>query len=333
MMHVTYILFYLFLSLIIFFFISKVSYKLNLVDIPDKRKTHSKPTANTGGLALCLTYIFAIYLFNFPSPKFDIILSISFLIAIVGFIDDKFNLNVGGKLSLQLIPIIYLIVLENFNLKQIGNYDYFELELGNFSIPFSIMCVIFLINAFNYFDGLDGTLSFVSISTLSILLFLLPNDNTKLFLIVIILPILIFLCFNFSIFRIPKLFLGDGGSLLLGFIIGFTIIYFANQKNIHPILLAFSISIFVYEFISVNLVRIISKKKLFSAGKDHLHYILLKKSNSLFLTNFLISITNIIIFIFGYLGFIIINPLTSLILFVVLFMIYFKIRKELKKSL
>jgi UDP-GlcNAc:undecaprenyl-phosphate/decaprenyl-phosphate GlcNAc-1-phosphate transferase len=333
MMHVTYILFYLFLSLIIFFFISKVSYKLNLVDIPDKRKTHSKPTANTGGLALCLTYIFAIYLFNFPSPKFDIILSISFLIAIVGFIDDKFNLNVGGKLSLQLIPIIYLIVLENFNLKQIGNYDYFELELGSFSIPFSIMCVIFLINAFNYFDGLDGTLSFVSISTLSILLFLLPNDNTKLFLIVIILPILIFLCFNFSIFRIPKLFLGDGGSLLLGFIIGFTIIYFANQKNIHPILLAFSISIFVYEFISVNLVRIISKKKLFSAGKDHLHYILLKKSNSLFLTNFLISITNIIIFIFGYLGFIIINPLTSLILFVVLFMIYFKIRKELKKSL
>ncbi len=333
-MHITYmLLFYFFISLIIFFFISKVSYKLNLVDIPDKRKTHSKPTANTGGLALCLTYIFAIYLFNFPSPKFDIILSISFLIAIVGFIDDKFNLNVGGKLSLQVIPIIYLIVLENFNLKQIGNYDYFELELGSFSIPFSIMSVIFLINAFNYFDGLDGTLSFVSISTLSILLFLLPNDNTKLFLIVIILPILIFLCFNFSIFRIPKLFLGDGGSLLLGFIIGFTIIYFANQKNIHPILLAFSISIFVYEFISINLVRIISKKKLFSAGKDHLHYILLKKSNSLFLTNFLISITNIIIFIFGYLGFIFINPLTSLILFVVLFMIYFKIRKELKKSL
>ena len=130
--------FYLILGLIIFTLVSKISYKLNLVDKPNKRKTHLKPTAYTGGLALCITYIFAIYLFNFSSPKLDIILSIGFLIAIVGLIDDKYNLNVGGKLSLQIIPIIYLIVLENFNLNQIGDYNYFKVELGSFSIPFSV---------------------------------------------------------------------------------------------------------------------------------------------------------------------------------------------------
>ena len=325
----TIIIVYSLVSFLILFSVSAISYKLNLLDIPNKRKMHLKPTAYTGGLALCFIYIFAIFLFNFPSQKLDLILSIAFLIGVVGFIDDKYSLNVGGKLSLQIIPIIYLILLENFNLNQIGDYDYFKLELNSFSVPFTLLSVMFLINSFNYFDGLDGTLSFVTISVLSILFFLIPNEKTQLFLITIFLPILIFLCFNFSIFKLPKLFFGDSGSLLLGFIISFTVIYLANQKIVHPILLAFSISIFVYEFLSINLIRIINKKKIFGAGVDHLHHILLKKNKSLFLTNFLISIMNIIFFIFGYLSFKFINPLTSLILFLVLFIIFFILRKKL----
>ena len=325
----TIIIVYSLISFLVLFSISVISYKLNLLDTPNKRKIHLKPTAYTGGLALCLIYIFAIFLFNFPSQKLDLILSIAILIGVVGFIDDKYSLNVGGKSSLQIIPIIYLILLENFNLNQIGDYDYFKLELNSFSVPFTLLCVMFLINSFNYFDGLDGTLSFVTISVLSILFFLIPNEKTQLFLITIFLPILIFLCFNFSIFKLPKLFFGDSGSLLLGFIISFTVIYLANQKMVHPILLAFSISIFVYEFLSINLIRIINKKKIFSAGVDHLHHILLKKNKSLFLTNFLISIMNIIFFIFGYLSFKFINPLSSLILFLVLFIIFFIFRKKL----
>ena len=325
----TIIIVYSLVSFLILFSVSAISYKINLLDIPNKRKMHLKPTAYTGGLALCFIYIFAIFLFNFPSQKLDLILSIAFLIGVVGFIDDKYSLNVGGKLSLQIIPIIYLILLENFNLNQIGDYDYFKLELNSFSVPFTLLSVMFLINSFNYFDGLDGTLSFVTISVLSILFFLIPNEKTQLFLITIFLPILIFLCFNFSIFKLPKLFFGDSGSLLLGFIISFTVIYLANQKIVHPILLAFSISIFVYEFLSINLIRIINKKKIFGAGVDHLHHILLKKNKSLFLTNFLISIMNIIFFIFGYLSFKFINPLSSLILFLVLFIIFFILRKKL----
>ena len=322
------IIIYSIVSFLTLFSIAVVSYKLNLLDIPDKRKMHLKPTAYTGGLSLSFIYIFAIFLFNFSDQKLDLIFSIAFLIGVVGFIDDKYSLNVGGKLSLQVIPIIYLILLENFNLNQIGYYNYFKLELNSFSVPFTLLSVIFLINAFNYFDGLDGTLSFVSISVLGILFFLISNEDIQLFLITILIPILIFLCFNFSILKLPKLFFGDSGSLLLGFIISFTVIYLANQKIVHPILLAFSISIFVYEFLSINLIRIMNKKKIFGPGMDHLHHILLKKSKSLFLTNFLISITNIIFFIFGYLSFKFINSLASLILFMVLFIIFFKLRKK-----
>ena len=320
------ILIYSSIGFLILFLISKISYNLNLVDEPNKRKIHLTPTAYTGGLGLCLIYLMGVFLFDFSSEKLNLILSIAFLIGIVGFVDDKYNLNVGGKLSLQVIPIIYLIILENLSLNHMGNYNYFKLELNSFSIPFTLLAILFLINSFNYFDGLDGVLSFLTISTLGILFFLTPNENIKLFLIIILIPILIFLCFNFSIFKLPKLFLGDSGSLLLGFIIAFTLIYLSIQKIIHPILLAFSISIFVYEFLSVNLIRLKNKKNIFSAGQDHLHHLLFKNTKSIFKTNLFISLANIICFIIGYISFLLISPLASLILFIILFIIFFILR-------
>ena len=320
------ILIYSSISFLTLFLISKISYNLNLVDEPNRRKIHLTPTAYTGGLGLCLIYLMGIFLFDFSSEKLNLILSIAFLIGIVGFVDDKYNLNVGGKLSLQVIPIIYLIIIENLSLNHMGNYNYFKLELNSFSIPFTLLAILFLINSFNYFDGLDGVLSFLTISTLGILFFLTPNENIKLFLIIILIPILIFLCFNFSIFKLPKLFLGDSGSLLLGFIIAFTLIYLSIQKNIHPILLAFSISIFVYEFLSVNLIRLKNKKNIFSAGQDHLHHLLFKNTKSIFKTNLFISLANIICFIIGYISFLLISPLASLILFIILFIIFFILR-------
>ena len=326
-------LIYCILIFLLFFCFSKISYILNLVDIPGHRKKHSKPTAYTGGLAISLSYICSLLLFETYIYTLNIIASIGLLMAFVGFIDDKKNLSIGSKLSLQIIPIIYLIVIENLNLIQIGDYNYFKLELNSFSIPFTLLCVMFLINAFNYFDGLDGVLSFTSISVLGILYFLIPDENIKLFLITILLPICFFLLFNFSIFNLPKLFLGDNGSLLLGFTIAFILIYLANQRIVHPILLAWSVSIFVYEFISINLIRLKNKKNFFKAGQDHLHHIFYKKTKSIFLTNFLIVFINIVLFTSGYISFEFFNPLISLILFIFFFIIFFIIRNIHKKKI
>ena len=176
------ILIYSSISFLVLFLISKISYSLNLVDTPNKRKIHLKHTAYTGGIGLCLIYIIALFLFDFSSEKLNLILSTAFLIGIVGFIDDKHDLSVGSKLSLQVIPIIYLIIMENLSLNNVGDYNYFIFELNSFSIPFTLIAILFLINSFNYFDGLDGLLSFSIISTLCILFFLIPNNNIKLFI-------------------------------------------------------------------------------------------------------------------------------------------------------
>ena len=320
-------------SFLLFFVCAKISYEFYLLDLPSKRKFHHTATAYTGGIGISVAYIFAILIVDIPSNNLNLILSIGFLISIVGLIDDRFNLNVGGKLSLQIIPIFYLIVFENLSLSHIGEYNNFKLELGAFSIPFTLLSVLLLINAFNYLDGMDGTLSFSTISVLIILYYLIPNQEEKLFLVVIIIPIFIFLFFNFSMFRLPKMFLGDSGSLLIGFIISFTLIYFSAQNLVHPILLAWSIVIFVYEFLSINLIRLKNKKNPFQAGQDHLHHILFSKTKSLILTNLFIVLMNIFFFILGYLSFLFISPLASLILFIILFIFFLFIRNKYRKTL
>jgi len=320
------------------FICAKISYKLNLVDLPNKRKIHLKPTANTGGFAIIISLLFALQALDVFDKILGLILSIGFLVSLVGLIDDKFHLNTGGKLSLQIIPIFYLIVFENLTLNNIGAYSYgaysyFILEMGSFTVPFTLLSVLFLTNAFNYFDGIDGTLGFTTISVLVILYFLVPDKNFQLFLIIILIPIIIFLFFNFSFLGLPKLFLGDSGSLLLGFVISFILIYLANQKFIHPVLLAWSIAIFVYEFLSINIIRLKNKQNPFKAGTDHLHHRLFEESRSIFLTNFLITLFNIILFIIGYLSFLFINELVSLILFVIFFIIFLILRNNTFKKI
>ena len=323
---ITNILLYSLVSFFFFILASKISYKLELIDIPSARKIHIKPTAYTGGIILSFIYLTSIIIFKDYVEGVDIILSAAFLIAIVGLIDDRYHLNIGGKLSLQIIPVIYLILIENFKINSLGNYNYFILNLNSFSISFTIISIVFLINSFNYFDGLDGTLGFTTLTILGILYFLVPNGNIQIFFIIIFIPLLIFLFFNFSIFKLPKLFLGDSGSLFFGFIIGFILVYLENKKIVHPILLAWSIAIFAFEFIAINLLRLKNNKHIFVAGLDHLHHLIFKNNNSIFLTNLYICMLNVIFFIIGYLSFHLISPLASLIFFIISFVIFLYLR-------
>ena len=323
---------YIIISFVILFLSAKTAYRLKLVDVPNKRKNHSTATAYIGGFSISLIFLIAIMIFDISYKSLNLIMTISFLISIVGLLDDRYDLNTGGKLSLQIIPISYLIVIENFALSQLGDYKYFELELGSFAIPFTLICVLFLINAFNYFDGMDGSLGFGTISVLIILYFLTYDQTFQLFLLIILLPLIIFLCFNFSLFNLPKLFLGDSGSLLFGFVISFILIHLATKNVVHPMLLAWSVVIFVYEFLSINIIRLKNNQNLFKAGQDHLHHILFKNTDSIFLTNLFISITNIILFLIGYYSFLIMGSLSSLILFISFFIIFLFLRNKYSKK-
>lgn len=320
------------ISFLLFFFIANFSYKLNLIDRPNHRKIHLTNTAYTGGIAFMICYILILILFDFKYTKLNSILSFSSIIAIIGFVDDKWSLNIGGKLSLQIIPILFLILFEKIFISYLGDYTifkhYFQLYAKSLSIPLTLLAIIFLVNSFNYFDGIDGCLSIAALSVILILYFLIVDNNIRFYLILLSIPLLTFLFFNFSLFNLPKLFLGDSGSMLLGFVLSFTIIYISSLKIIHPLLLLWSISIFIYEFLAINFIRLIKKKNIFKPGLDHLHHEIKNKIKSNFITDIIIASLNIFSFILGYYMFNIFNATISALFFILLFIIYFFIRKK-----
>ena len=317
------------------FLIIYISNRLKLLDIPNYRKIHSKPVPFTGGLSLGLSFLFIVFITDISDEYLNLILSYSILICLSGLIDDKYQVNPGTKIILQFIPIFFLID-NGLILKSIGNYNYFgELSIGSFDKIFTLFCCMLLINAFNYSDGLDGLLGSISIIIILNFIafdFIFHKNFVELFYFILI-SLVIFIFFNFGILK-NKFFLGDSGSNLLGYIFAFFAIYLFTFQDIHPTLIIWPLAYIVFEFLSVNMIRILKNNSIFKPGNDHLHYELLKINNvSKLKVLTIICVLNIIFSITGILLNKLLNPDFSLMIYIFVFILYFSIRYKLSSHL
>ena len=327
-----YLIFLSIVTFCLYVVLNKLAHTFNFLDYPNQRKIHSQPTPYVGGLVISFIYIIIILLDISKFELFNLILIFSAVISIVGLIDDKFDINPFLKIILQSVPI-YFLISKGLYLTDLGNYENFGIiSLGQYGQIFTLLCSLLLINAFNYSDGIDGLLGTLFINIfLSFLLFSFfyeKFDELKL-LFYLILPLFIFLLFNFSAFNLPKIFLGDSGSNLLGFITGFVMIYLYKVSFISPSILIWPVALIIYEFLSTNIARIIKGKNLFHSGNDHLHY-QIKKIYNLNILQINIVI-NTISFSMTFLGVIVnyfFGSTFSLILFIILFFVYIKIKKS-----
>jgi len=253
--------------------------------------------------------------------------------AIAGFIDDKYHLNPGSKLLFQILPII-LLIKEGLYIDNLGEFAFFgTIEIGSFSTIFTTLFCLLMINAFNYADGIDGFAASLFLGSIASILIIAKitqvDNNFNFFLINIIIPIIIFLFFNFGNKSIGKCFLGNSGSLMLGFCLCFICIYLKKFFNIHPAALVWSIAILIYDFLFTNINRIINNRKIFKAGHDHFHYIMYKILKSKLQVSALGFLLHLILGIFGFFLYNKFGSLISLILFAILFIFFAIIRLKL----
>ena len=319
-----------FTQIIIILFLNKIAYSLDLLDYPNKRKNHSKPTPFIGGLAISLTYCLIILITDIKLFNFKALIIYSFIVSIIGLVDDKFNLNPSSKLFLQSVPV-YFLIESGIYLKDLGSYELFNiLQLGSYGKFFTFLCCLLIMNAFNYCDGIDGLLStlFLNILIVFIVLsYLLDKENINEYLLYLLIPVIIFLLFNLSILKLPKIFLGDSGSLMMGFITGFIMIILYLKLKIHPSILIWPTAFIIYEFLSTNILRFLKKKNLFETGSDHIHYRISKKYKLKTLgVNLFLNLLSLIITFIGVITFFMFGTLYSLIGFVILFFIYLGLR-------
>jgi UDP-GlcNAc:undecaprenyl-phosphate GlcNAc-1-phosphate transferase len=308
-------------SIILF---TKLSIYINLLDKTDERKIHSGTIPLVGGIAIYLSIIF--YAIFFDINKFTLFLLIaSSLILLAGVFDDLRNISPITRLFLQIVATLF-IISNDFSVTSLGSYHGYVLHLSSFGYIFTLFSILVLVNATNFIDGIDGlcaSLTLVSIISLLIFSNIEVNNNISQLLFFICFSILIFLFFNLGFIKKYKIFLGDSGSTFLGFLLAWILIYFAEEKYIHPSLLIWCITIPIFDLLRVIIIRFFLKKNPLYPDRIHAHHILFKITKNDKLTLIILTLLAIL---FSFLGFYVYNifgPIISLIFYIILFIIYY----------
>lgn len=253
----------------------------------DGRRMHSIFIPTAGGLGVYVAFLITLFLFSFYYGGKDLLpLTILFsIIFLAGLLDDLFNLSVVIKLLAIIFVSIAVMITTDIRIASLNGL----FGIGHLGEPLSyvltILVIVFLTNAFNLIDGIDGLLSVISSFVLMVfgLWFLLIGEfSYALISLGLLGSIAGFLVYNWCP---AKIFMGDTGSLTIGFIISILTIAFLNTngnlpvdsmyKVNAPISLAIALLIFpIFDTFRVFILRILNKQSPFKADKRHIHHYL-----------------------------------------------------------
>lgn len=293
--------------------------KKGMMDKPGRRKIHKKKTPSLGGVGIFFGFITAIVIWMpfdlFPSFKY--ILAAISLIFLLGLRDDIVALKPLYKLIGQIIAAIIVIELTPVQLHSF--YGLFGLEnLPEwFGISLTIFTIIVVTNSFNLIDGLDGlagTIALIVLSSFGVWFYLIGELYISLLSLSMVGAILAFLKFNWEP---SKIFMGDTGALMIGFLFSVLAIYFIELNNrlpeANPYKLNSSITpaicvviVPLFDTLRIFILRIWKKQSPFTPDKNHMHHALMRlgiSHSGTALILGLLNVTYIIIAVaFDYLG-------------------------------
>lgn len=254
-----------------------IASRLNIIDYPNHRKVHNSPTLRTGGILIYSGFIVGVsLLYAHFHPNFLSITVFAAFIFAIGLIDDKYKLNAKMRLILQGVIVCLCILTADTVLKHVG---LFALPVF-IQIPFTVFAIMGVINAFNIIDGLNGLASGLGIiAALSIGILAYQHNDQELFRLAIIFAGALagFMVFNLK----GKIFMGDSGSYLTGFMIAMLSIMLVNRN---PAVSPFAPFLIIFTPVFDTLFAIYRRKRLkrdpFKADRRHLHHILMRRYNS-----------------------------------------------------
>jgi UDP-GlcNAc:undecaprenyl-phosphate GlcNAc-1-phosphate transferase len=280
-------------SVVLTRFVRDQAVRWGWLDTPDKgRHLHLRPVPRIGGVALFLTFAIvtgiALTVYKLwgvgPALSGHTVLGIMFpalLIFFVGLYDDQFSLGPFTKFGIEVIAALWLYVA-GFGIHQLALYSTQSALKISLGLPLTILWVLLSTNAFNLIDGLDGLAAGSALFTTSVIFIISLLRQTHLVsLLTVVLAgaILGFLRYNF---HPASIFLGDSGSLLIGFLLS-ALALAGSQKATTIVAIAIPVVAFGPPLIDVVLSvarRFLSNKPLFEGDDDHIHHKLIKRGLS-----------------------------------------------------
>ena len=304
-----------------------------LIDIPDRsRKFHKRATPLTGGISIILSVLISAELYldlnglkGFVPTFTQHLIWSSIILVLLFLIDDFKSLTVFKRLSIQILLSTYMIIMTGVHIENLGNiFGFGLLNLGIFSIPFTIFCVVGMMNAFNMIDGINGLCAGCGMLALLLIGFSsgLIYDSM---LVLIIGGMIGFLLFNLRIFGKKRgVFLGDHGSNLIGFLVAWAAIY-ASQNTIYdikPITMIWFVLIPLLDCIGLIFSRSMKGKSWANPGRDHIHHKLMNRYTPEMTLLIILSLT-LFLGLFAIFIDLYYSSLTSTLLFIVFSSIYY----------
>lgn len=244
-------------------FLISFSKKKNIMDFSegDDLKIHKNPTPFLGGFAIFAVAVASLYLFGFPAQEFIFIILACLIIFLLGFWDD-FNWKHISKRKPHL-KFLFL-VLCSLAAALVLYFAGIKFYLFPFLAPFYIFV---LINAMNYQDGMDGqagSLFLISMAGFYALGIISGNSIVMMICLIFLGSVLGFLVYNFPP---AKIFMGDSGAYLLGFVLAMSAIFFS--KNIISGL--FIIGLPLFDGVCINIKRLFKGKSIFLGDREHFY--------------------------------------------------------------
>lgn len=287
-----YLVYFLFAAAVAFIttpLVRAIVLRYRVMDRPNERKPHEKAIPTMGGLAMCFAFFVTVMGANaiyknwfgqilFPNFRPLYLALGSIPLIITGILDDQYRINYKWKLMVQFVVALIMIHF-GYEIHGITNpFGGETVSLGMFSKPATIIWFLFIINAINFIDGIDGLaagVSLIAVLTTFVVSFHLNNQEVALLTIILAGSILGFLRYNFYP---ATIFMGDTGSLFLGFLIA-SLSLRSAQKSSTAVALVTPIVILglpILDAIAVVIRRWISGRNVFYPDLEHVHHRLLK---------------------------------------------------------
>jgi UDP-GlcNAc:undecaprenyl-phosphate GlcNAc-1-phosphate transferase len=268
-------------SLFLIHHLRRPAVNLGLVDIPGGRKAHDGHVPLVGGVGVFAAFSLVALLLPQDLGLYRGLFFGMGILLIAGILDDLHDLRARGKLVIQVIAAVVLVLWGGHSVPHLGQWPGADpLSLGLLAVPFSILCVVGFVNAVNMLDGVDGLAGGVVLVMLAWLMaaaYLVGHPEKALLPALLAAAVAAFLLFNFPHpwRRCASVFMGDAGSLLLGFAVAWFAVDLASSAadELPPMTIAWILALPVLDALTLMARRLHKGQNPMTPDREHLHHI------------------------------------------------------------
>lgn len=284
------------------------AHNYNFLDHPDERKQHQGAIPLVGGLAMFFAITVSAAWHLADAAIFQGLFAALSIIVIVGLLDDRAGLSVGMRFLAQGMAALIMALYAGAQLSSLGDLlGMGPIPLGMLTVPFTIFAMVGVANAVNLSDGMDGLaggLALIATAFIAVAAYVLGRERTFLVLLILGGALVGFLFFNM---RFPwqgraRVFMGDSGSLMLGFLLAWAVIRVTqgSEDALSPAAALWFFAIPLWDTVSLMLRRMLKGRSPFHPGRDHLHHILLRVG---YTDSQVVHFIHLVAVVFGLVGF------------------------------